>query len=282
MFASRNAAIEWSIGLLAQWAMELLSRRFLGRLTCPRALFTMAKLEMRRRRFRHGALPMRTLSTPGSCHGSKTLLREISGWFPESCRMPPLRIVIHRIYRIFLQASHKGIIGIRLLSHWFVRYTDVKHNHKAASRALDFMLWWWEFFHFLRTLLLIWGALISLCACRYLEPITRDDYPHTMHEFVGKRLPKWRRVSNFKGIDGFLRIELLHWESYAHYAPQFDDLPPSYVTDARANLICKDECIPSSIWLPPLISPWWDLFYVSSRFCIGTQGSPYRPTCKSP
>ena len=42
-----------------------------------------------------------------------------------------------------MQADQKGVIGITILSHWFVPFSDAKHHKKAALRALDFMFGWY-------------------------------------------------------------------------------------------------------------------------------------------
>jgi beta-glucosidase len=42
----------------------------------------------------------------------------------------------------YVQAAQKGVIGITLISHWMVPFSDAKHNRYAALRALDFMLGW--------------------------------------------------------------------------------------------------------------------------------------------
>lgn len=41
-----------------------------------------------------------------------------------------------------MQAEQKGVIGITLVSHWFVPFSDAKKDQDAALRALDFMLGW--------------------------------------------------------------------------------------------------------------------------------------------
>lgn len=35
------------------------------------------------------------------------------------------------------------MIGITLNSDWFVPFSEVRNNKKAAQRALDFMFGWW-------------------------------------------------------------------------------------------------------------------------------------------
>ena len=41
-----------------------------------------------------------------------------------------------------MQAAQKGVIGITIVSHWFVPFSNAKRDQKAAERAVDFMLGW--------------------------------------------------------------------------------------------------------------------------------------------
>jgi len=41
-----------------------------------------------------------------------------------------------------MQASQNGVIGITLVSHWFVPISNNKLDQNAAERAIDFMLGW--------------------------------------------------------------------------------------------------------------------------------------------
>ncbi|KAK9273160.1 hypothetical protein L1049_017967 [Liquidambar formosana] len=45
-----------------------------------------------------------------------------------------------QVYKQKYQASQKGKIGITLVSLWVVPFSDAKHHHNAAERALDFIL----------------------------------------------------------------------------------------------------------------------------------------------
>ncbi|CAL0314814.1 unnamed protein product [Lupinus luteus] len=47
-----------------------------------------------------------------------------------------------QIYRKKYQESQKGVIGITLLSHWFVPFSNNESDKKAAKRAIDFMFGW--------------------------------------------------------------------------------------------------------------------------------------------
>lgn len=41
-----------------------------------------------------------------------------------------------------MQESQKGVIGITLVSNWFVPFSDNKLDQNAAKRAVDFMIGW--------------------------------------------------------------------------------------------------------------------------------------------
>ncbi|KAF8041055.1 hypothetical protein BT93_B3084 [Corymbia citriodora subsp. variegata] len=74
-----------------------------------------------------------------------------------------------KLYREKYQASQKGIIGITLVSGWFLPYSNAKPDRNVALRALDFNLGW------------------------FMEPITYGDYPHSMRALVGGRLPNFTK-----------------------------------------------------------------------------------------
>ncbi|KAF8041057.1 hypothetical protein BT93_B3086 [Corymbia citriodora subsp. variegata] len=124
-----------------------------------------------------------------------------------------------KLYRDKYQASQKGVIGITLISHWFVPYSDAKHNLNAVQRALDFMLGW------------------------FLDPIVYGSYPHSMQSLVGNRLPKFTKEQSLllKGSYDFLGLNYYtaFYAAYAHYSVNAQNM--SYVTDALTNLTRIDE-----------------------------------------
>ncbi|RVW48658.1 Cyanogenic beta-glucosidase [Vitis vinifera] len=61
-----------------------------------------------------------------------------------------------------VQVSQKGKIGITIVSHWFIPFSNTTNDQNAAERALDFMYGW------------------------YMDPLTYGDYPHSMRSLVGK------------------------------------------------------------------------------------------------
>lgn len=77
--------------------------------------------------------------------------------------------------------------------------------------------------------------------CRFLDPLTSGDYPHTMRSIVGKRLPKFTKEQSklLNGSFDFLGINY-YTARYTSSAPNNNSLPASYVTDSRADL--TSEC----------------------------------------
>ncbi|KAJ6694685.1 GLYCOSYL HYDROLASE [Salix koriyanagi] len=94
--------------------------------------------------------------------------------------------------------TQKGVIGITLVSQWFVPFSDAKHDQNAAKGALDFMLGW------------------------FMDPLTRGDYPHTMRSLVGDRLPKFSQQQSqmIKGSFDFIGLNY-YTSNYAAYMPPF-------------------------------------------------------------
>ncbi|XP_062171430.1 beta-glucosidase 12-like [Alnus glutinosa] len=121
-----------------------------------------------------------------------------------------------QVYKQKYQASQKGVIGITLISHWMVPFSDAKHNRNAALRALDFMLGW------------------------FLDPLTNGDYPHSMQSLVGKRLPKFTKEQSklVKGSFDFIGLNY-YTAYYAAYAPNLNAGHASYLTDSLANLTAE-------------------------------------------
>ena len=50
--------------------------------------------------------------------------------------------MINSLWNNCMQAYQKGKIGITLVSHWFVPFSNATHHQNAAKRALDFMFGW--------------------------------------------------------------------------------------------------------------------------------------------
>ncbi|CAK7331805.1 unnamed protein product [Dovyalis caffra] len=109
------------------------------------------------------------------------------------------------------QACQGGKIGITLVSHWFEPYSSSEADQIATKRNLDFMLGWVK------------------------DPVTNDDYPRNMHDFVGGRLPKFTSEESkmLKGSYDFFGLN--YYTTY--YAQNIDANFQSvrFMSDASAN-----------------------------------------------
>ncbi|URE37081.1 beta-glucosidase [Musa troglodytarum] len=95
-----------------------------------------------------------------------------------------------KLYRRKYQATQKGMIGITLVTHWFVPYSNSKADEDAVSRALDFMFGW------------------------FMDPLTQGDYPFTMRAIVGHRLPRFNAKQSKMVQGSFDFIGLNYYTTY--------------------------------------------------------------------
>lgn len=135
------------------------------------------------------------------------------------------------VYKKKYQESQKGVIGITLVSNWFIPFSDNKFDKNAAERAVDFMFGW------------------------FMEPLTTGKYPKSMRSLVGKRLPNFskKQARLLKGSFDFLGLNY-YTSNYAINAPQLRNDRRSYNTDSHANLTTERNGIPigpraASNWL---------------------------------
>ncbi|RDX87882.1 Beta-glucosidase 12, partial [Mucuna pruriens] len=136
-----------------------------------------------------------------------------------------------QVYKKKYQVSQKGVIGITLVSNWFVPLSDNKLDKNAAERALDFM---------------------------FMEPLTSGNYPQSLRSLVGKRLPKFskQQVKLIKGSFDFLGLNY-YTSNYAANAPKLSNDKPNYVTDSHVNLTTERNGIP----IGPLAASNWLYVY---------------------
>lgn len=114
-----------------------------------------------------------------------------------------------RLYKQKYQASQKGVIGITIVSFWFLPYSNSKADKLAAQRALDFMYGW------------------------FMDPITSGDYPKSMRQLVGNRLPKFtpEQAKLLKGSFDFLGLNY-YTSYYVYNLPRTNSANLSYSTDS--------------------------------------------------
>ncbi|KAL8474727.1 hypothetical protein ACS0TY_031244 [Phlomoides rotata] len=98
-------------------------------------------------------------------------------------------------YRQKYQEKQKGRIGILLDFVWYEPLTRSKADNYAAQRARDFHIGW------------------------FMHPLVYGEYPKTMQNIVGKRLPKFSKeeVKMVKGSFDFVGIN--QYTAYYMYDP---------------------------------------------------------------
>ncbi|KAJ1378835.1 Glycoside hydrolase family 1 [Sesbania bispinosa] len=116
------------------------------------------------------------------------------------------------VYKTKYQACQNGLIGITLVSNWFVPLSDSKLDQKAFERAIDFMYGW------------------------FMDPLTTGDYPKSMRSLVRTRLPKFTK-EQAKLVNGSFDFIGLNYytASYVYDAPRQSNVKASYVTDSLAG-----------------------------------------------
>uniref|UniRef100_A0A0D3HJ06 Beta-glucosidase n=1 Tax=Oryza barthii TaxID=65489 RepID=A0A0D3HJ06_9ORYZ len=129
----------------------------------------------------------------------------------DSSREPYL--VTHHIHLSHAAApTQKGQIGMVVVTHWFVPYDDTVADRGAVQRSLDFMFGW------------------------FMDPLVHGDYPGTMRDWLGDRLPKFTlaQLAMVKGSYDFIGINN-YTTYYAKSVPPPNSNELSYDVDSRAN-----------------------------------------------
>ncbi|XP_017237872.1 beta-glucosidase 44-like [Daucus carota subsp. sativus] len=153
-------------------------------------------------------------------------------------------------YRTKYQKIQKGRIGILLDFVWYEPLTKSKADNHAAQRARDFHVGW------------------------FLHPIVYGEYPKTMQNILGERLPKFTKeeVAMVKG--SFDVVGINQYTAYYIYNPNPASKPKElgYQQDWNAGFAYARQGVPIG---PTAYSSWlykvpWGLYkaitYVKERY----------------
>ncbi|KAL0464171.1 UNVERIFIED_CONTAM: Beta-glucosidase 44 [Sesamum latifolium] len=139
-------------------------------------------------------------------------------------------------YREKYQEKQKGRIGILLDFVWYEPLTRSKADNYAAQRARDFHIGW------------------------FMHPLVYGEYPKTMQNIVGKRLPKFTKeeVKMVKGSFDFVGINQ-YTAYYMYDAKQTNSKDLGYQQDWHCGFAYDRHGVPigpraHSYWL--YIVPW--------------------------
>ncbi|MBA0847361.1 hypothetical protein Goshw_016878 [Gossypium schwendimanii] len=132
-------------------------------------------------------------------------------------------------YREKYQAKQKGSIGILLDFNWYEPLTRSKADNYAAQRARDFHVGW------------------------FLHPIRYGEYPRTMQEIVGKRLPTFteEEVKMVNGSFDYVGIN--------QYTTSYISNPttPSNVTSYQSDWNAAFANAKNGVQIGPRANSWW-------------------------
>ncbi|KAL7126073.1 hypothetical protein ABFS83_14G161100 [Erythranthe nasuta] len=99
-----------------------------------------------------------------------------------------------KLYRTKYKPTQKGQIGITIVTHWFVPYSNSRLDVIAAQRALDFVFGW------------------------FIHPVVYGEYPKTMRPIAGSRLPRFTTEQSalLKGSYDFIGLNYYTGNYAAH------------------------------------------------------------------
>ncbi|KAJ0104839.1 hypothetical protein Patl1_19639 [Pistacia atlantica] len=125
-----------------------------------------------------------------------------------------------QLYKQKYQATQKGQIGITVTTIMMLPYSNSASDVAAAKRALDFNLGW------------------------FLDPVVYGDYPASMRERVGIRLPTFRKRQSkrLKGSYDFIGIN--YYTTYYARSVPAATVNISYSTDSGVETIAVRNGVP--------------------------------------
>ncbi|CAN1145084.1 Beta-glucosidase 12 [Linum perenne] len=170
-----------------------------------------------------------------------------SPWVNRACRVGDSGIepyiVAHNLLLAHSAAYHlykskyqhlTAEIGVTYVTHWFVPYSNATKDVDAAKRALDWMYGW------------------------FMDPITFGNYPRTMVDLLGSRLPKFTEEESRLLRNSFDFLGLNYYTAYyVKHNDDFDEFHLRYATDSHGITTGEKDGIP----IGPHLGSYWQYFY---------------------
>ncbi|CAI0412784.1 unnamed protein product [Linum tenue] len=117
-----------------------------------------------------------------------------------------------KLYREKYQATQKGEIGTAQVVQWGLPLSDSKQDREATQRRIDFTLGWFQ------------------------DPLATGDYPPSMRDLVGERLPEFSKEESEMLRGSFDFVGLNYYTSYyISDAPPSKSMPKSATTDSQTS-----------------------------------------------
>ncbi|GAB4833789.1 Beta-glucosidase 44 [Ancistrocladus abbreviatus] len=153
-------------------------------------------------------------------------------------------------YRQKYQGVQNGRIGILLDFVWYEPLTRGKEDNYAAQRARDFHIGW------------------------FLDPIIYGEYPRTMQEIVGDRLPKFMKEDRLMVQGSIDLLGINEYTTFYMYNPPPQEQPQafSYQQDWHVGFAYEKNGVPIG---PRAYSEWlydvpWGIYkaitYIKERY----------------
>ncbi|CAN0923918.1 Beta-glucosidase 24 [Linum grandiflorum] len=125
-------------------------------------------------------------------------------------------------------------IGITLVTHWFVPYSNATEDIDAAQRAIDWMFGW------------------------YMDPLTYGHYPRTMVDLLGSRLPTFTEEESYLLKNSFDFLGLNYYTGfYVKNNDNFDDVHLRWATDNH-GITTPDR---DGQYIGPHLGSYWQYLY---------------------
>ncbi|KAH9309342.1 hypothetical protein KI387_037253, partial [Taxus chinensis] len=120
-----------------------------------------------------------------------------------------------KLYRDKYQKKQKGSIGITLATHWFLPHSNSLADYRASRRNLDFFFGW------------------------YMDPLTKGEYPKTMRDILGARLPRFTEAQSrlVQGSFDFVGINYYTGMYAINYYPKHNLMDNNFTEDAQVSLV---------------------------------------------